>query len=51
MLSFIIAPYCAQIRSPIHLYYSRGDRASGRDYVRNKLCLRSYHPPNFQENA
>ena len=31
------------------MYRSRGDRASGRDYVRNKLCYSRYLPSDFRK--
>ena len=50
-MNCIIAPYCAQIMLPIQIYYSQGDRASWRDYVRNKLCLHLIVPPDFKKKS
>ena len=50
-MNYIIAPYCAQIMLPIQIYYSRGDRASGRDYVRNRLCYDCCLPSDFKKNS
>lgn len=33
------------------MYYPQGDRASGRDYVRNKLCLLLVVPPDFRKTT